>query len=127
MPNRCGIRLLSIAIATAVCVVGIRLGSNDWRGSVTRGRNSVEVSQPATHAVIAVRVTQLKVGRGNFVPDALPVGLWFGVVEAPPRAISLERPNLFRDALATLPLAPRADQSPDSLAPSIEEGDRFGC
>ena len=109
MPNRCCIRLLSIAIATAVCMVGIRVGSNDWRGSVTRGRNSVEVSQPATHAVIAVRVTQLKVGRGNFVPDTLSVErLWFDVAEASPRAISLEPPNPFRNALPTLPLAPRA-------------------
>jgi hypothetical protein len=112
VPSRYSIRLLLIAIAIAVCMVGIRVGPTDWRSSDAGGRNSVELSSLSslsTHAVIAVRVAQLKVGRGNFVPDALPVGrLWFGVVEAPPRAISLEPPNPFRNTLPTLPLAPRA-------------------
>jgi hypothetical protein len=109
VPSHSSNRLLLIAIAIAVCMVGIRVGPNDWRSSDAGGRNSIELASLVTHAVIAVRVTQLEVGRGNFVPDALPVGrLWFGVVEAPPRAISLEPPNPFRNALPTLPLAPRA-------------------
>ena len=109
MPSRCSSRLLVIAIAIAVCMVEIRVGATDWRSSDAGGRNSVELSSPATHAVIAVRVTQLKVGRGNFVPDTLSVErLWFDVAEASPRAISLEPPNPFRNALPTLPLAPRA-------------------
>ena len=96
MPNRCCIRLLSIAIATAGCTVGIPVDPNDWRGLDAGGRNSVELSSPGTHAVSAVRVTRIKVGAGNLVPDTFPVGrLWFGVAEASPRAISLEQPNAF--------------------------------
>ena len=107
VPNR--IRLLSLAIAIAVCLVGIGVGPNDWRSSDAGGPNSVELSSPATHAVIAVRVAQIRVGGGSFVPDTLPFGrLWFGVVEAPPRAISPEPPNPVRNALPTLPLASRA-------------------
>jgi hypothetical protein len=109
VPNRCCVGLLLIALATSVCMVGIRVGPNDWRGSDAGGRNSVELSSPATHAVIAVRVAQIKVGGGNFVPDTLPVGrLWFGVVEDPPRGISPEPPNPIRNAHSTLPLASRA-------------------
>ena len=107
MPNRCCIRLL--LIVTAVCMAGIPVGPNDWRSSDAGGRNSVELSSHATHAVIAVRATQIKVGSANFVPGVVPVGRrWFGVAEGPPRAISLEPPNAFRSALPTLPLAPRA-------------------
>jgi hypothetical protein len=109
VPNRCCVRLLLIAMATAVCMVGIRVGPNDWRGSDAGGRNSVELSSPATHAVAAVRVTRIKVGAGNLVPDTFPVGrLWFGVAEASVRAISLEQPNAFRNALRALPLESRA-------------------
>jgi hypothetical protein len=108
-PNRCCIRLLSIALATAVCMVGIRVDANDWHGSDTGGRNSVELSSPATHVVAAVRVTRIRVGGDNFVPDTLPVGrLWVGVAEASPRAISLEPPNALLSALRALPLASRA-------------------
>jgi hypothetical protein len=107
--NRFCVRLLLIAVATAVCMVGIRVGPNDWRGSDAGGRNSVELSWPATDAVAAVRVTRIKVGGGNFVPDTLSVErLWFGVAKASPRSISLDPPNAFRNALRTLPLASRA-------------------
>ena len=109
VPNRCCIRLLSIAIATAVCTVGIPVDPNDWQGLDAGGRNSVELSSLGTHAVAAVRVTRIKIAAGNLVPDTFPVGrLWFGVAEASPRDISLEQPNAFRNALRALPLVSRA-------------------
>ena len=109
MPNRCCIRLLLIAIGTAVCTVGILVDTNDWRGFDAAWRTSVELASPATHAVAAVGVTRIKSGAGNLVPDTYPVGrLWFGVAEASVRAILLEQPNAFRNALRALPLESRA-------------------
>lgn len=109
VPKRCWIRLLVIAIATAVCLVGIRVGANDWQGLDGAGRNSVALSSPATHAPPPVRVARIKDGAGNFVPDALPIGcrVSFGVAEGSPRAFWPEPPNAFRNALRTLPLPSR--------------------
>ena len=110
VPNRCCIRLIVIAIATAICLVGNLLSSPDWQGADGGRGNSVALSSPATHAPAAVRATRIKDGGGNFVPGPLPLAgrAWFHLPERSPGAFSAEPPNAFRNARRALPLAPRA-------------------
>lgn len=108
MPSHWRVRLLVIAIATALCSAGIRVGPGGWEGSSGSGRKAVELSAPAAHAQAPARVTRAKDGAG-IVPGTLPGArqAWLGLSERPRPAVSPDPPHAYRDALRALPLAPR--------------------
>ena len=110
VPNRCCVRPLVIAIATAICLVGIRLGSPDWQGADGGRGNSVVLSSPVTHAPAAVRASRIKEGGGNVVPGPLPLAgrICFRLPEGSPSAFWPDPPNAFRNARGPLPRASRA-------------------
>jgi hypothetical protein len=108
MPSRCCVRLLVIAIATALCLAGIPAAPGGPQIPDDSGQTSVRLSPPAAHAPSAIRITRVEDG-ASFVSFAVTVApeRSFEPSDDPPRPLPAEPPNAFRDALRALPLTPR--------------------
>src|SRR5690606_26149099 len=109
VPNRWLVRLLVIAIATALGTGGLRVGPGEAPASPGTGSDAVHLSSPATLAPSAIRVPRECDG-SSLVPCSVttPAGRgWCPLDEAARRTFPPEPPNELRRALRALPLTPR--------------------